>query len=59
MDRIRSVAVPDFSQVNPQHDETLGEFFRAALHRSPHRRPASAYEMAERLEEILAGMEGT
>jgi tRNA A-37 threonylcarbamoyl transferase component Bud32 len=58
MDRIRSVAVPDFSQVNPQHDETLGEFFRAALHRSPHRRPASAYEMAERLEEILAGMGG-
>ena len=56
MDRIRSVAVPDFSQVDPQHDETLGEFFRAALHRSPHRRPASAYEMAERLEEILAGM---
>jgi eukaryotic-like serine/threonine-protein kinase len=56
MDRIRSVAVPDFSQVDPQHDETLGEFFRAALHRSPHRRPASAYEMAERLEEILEGM---
>jgi serine/threonine-protein kinase len=58
MERIRSVAVPDFSQVDPQHDETLGEFFRTALHRSPHRRPQSAYEMAERLEKILAGMGG-
>jgi hypothetical protein len=56
MERIRSVAVPDFSQIDPQHDETLGELFRAALHRSPHRRPASAVEMAERLEEILAAM---
>ncbi len=56
MERIRSVAVPDFSQVDPQHDETLGEFFRTALHRSPHRRPQTAREMAAGLEEILAGI---
>jgi hypothetical protein len=52
IERIRSGAVPDFSQIYPDHDETLGAFFRAALHRSPSRRPASAEEMRERLEEV-------
>ncbi|MFL6259091.1 MAG: serine/threonine-protein kinase [Thermoanaerobaculia bacterium] len=50
--RIRSGLVPDFSQVLPEHDEVLGDFFRAALHRSPARRPADAEEMRERLEEV-------
>ncbi len=56
MERIRSAAVPHFSQIDPDHDATLGEFFRAALHRSPGRRPASAAEMKERLEEIREGL---
>jgi hypothetical protein len=58
MERIRSAAVPHFSQIDPDHDATLGEFFRAALHRSPSRRPASAAEMKDRLEEIRAGLGG-
>jgi hypothetical protein len=55
IERIRSGRVPDFSQiedVGPEHDATLGEFFRDALHRSPARRPASAEEMRARLEEV-------
>jgi hypothetical protein len=52
LERIRSVAVPDFSQVCPDHDATLGELFRSVLHRSPSRRPGSAGEMLEWLEEI-------
>jgi hypothetical protein len=58
MERIRSAAVPHFSQIDPDHDATLGEFFRAALHRSPSRRPASAAEMKDRLEEIREGLGG-
>jgi hypothetical protein len=50
--RIRSGLVPDFSQVLPEHDGVLGDFFRAALHRSPARRPATAEEMRDRLEEV-------
>ncbi|HET9212572.1 MAG TPA: protein kinase [Thermoanaerobaculia bacterium] len=50
--RIRSGLVPDFSQVLPEHDGILGDFFRAALHRSPARRPATADEMRRRLEEV-------
>jgi serine/threonine-protein kinase len=50
--RIRSGVVPDFSQVCPEHDGTLGEFFREALHRSGARRPASAEAMRRRLEEV-------
>ena len=50
--RIRSGLVPDFSQVLPEHDGVLGDFFRAALHRSPARRPATAEEMRGRLEEV-------
>jgi hypothetical protein len=50
--RIRSGVVPDFSQVCPEHDGTLGEFFREALHRSIARRPADAEAMRRRLEEV-------
>jgi hypothetical protein len=52
--RIRSGVVPDFSQVCPEHDGTLGEFFREALHRSIARRPATAEAMRRRLEEVRA-----
>lgn len=55
--RIRSGLVPDFSQVLPEHDGVLGDFFRAALHRSPSRRPASAEEMRRRLEEARDRLE--
>jgi hypothetical protein len=55
--RIQS-GVPDFSQVCPDSDEALGDFFRAALHRSPARRPASAEAMRERLEEVRARLRG-
>jgi hypothetical protein len=54
--RIRSGVVPDFSQVCPEHDGTLGEFFREALHRSAARRPASAEAMRQRLEEVRAAL---
>jgi hypothetical protein len=49
MTRIRAGRVPDFSQTCPEHDEELGEFFRAALHKTITRRPASAREFRERL----------
>jgi hypothetical protein len=49
MTRIRAGRVPDFSQTCPEHDERLGEFFRAALHKTITRRPASAREFRERL----------
>ena len=52
LERIRLGRVPDFAQVCPEHDASLGEFFREALHRSPSRRPASAYELRNRLEEV-------
>jgi hypothetical protein len=52
MSRIRAGVVPDFSQICPEHDGTLGEFFREALHRSAARRPASAEAMRRRLEEV-------
>ncbi|HEY4574498.1 MAG TPA: serine/threonine-protein kinase [Thermoanaerobaculia bacterium] len=55
--RIRSGSVPDFSQVLPEHDGVLGDFFRSALHRSPSRRPASAEEMRRRLEEVRGRLE--
>jgi len=55
--RIRSGSVPDFSQVLPEHDGVLGDFFRSALHRSPSRRPATAEEMRRRLEEVRERLE--
>ncbi len=50
--------VPDFSQVCPDHDEALGDFFRSALHRSPLRRPLTAAAMRERLEVVRARLSG-
>jgi protein kinase-like protein/GAF domain-containing protein len=58
LERIRSGLVPDFSQVLPEHDGVLGDFFRVALHRSPARRPATAEEMRGRLEEVRGRLEG-
>ncbi len=52
VERIGSGRVPDFSQVCPEHDAVLGEFFRQALHRSLSHRPASAGELRRRLEEV-------
>lgn len=49
MTRIRGGRVPDFSQTCPEHDVRLGDFFRAALHKTITRRPASAREFRERL----------
>ena len=53
MNRIRHGRVPDFAQVCPEHDEQLGDFFRAALHKTISRRPASAREFRERLAALL------
>lgn len=52
MTRIKAGRVPDFSQVCPEYDETLGDFFRSALHRSVTRRPATAKEFKKRLEAV-------
>ena len=52
LERVRSGRVPDFAQVCPEHDGHLGEFFREALHRSLSRRPASAWDLRRRLEEV-------
>ncbi len=49
MNRIRHGRVPDFSQACPEHDPLLGDFFRAALHKTITRRPASARELREKL----------
>jgi hypothetical protein len=52
MTRIKAGRVPDFSQVCPEYDEILGDFFRSALHRSVTRRPATARELKKRLEAV-------
>ncbi|HSN89110.1 MAG TPA: serine/threonine-protein kinase, partial [Thermoanaerobaculia bacterium] len=49
MNRIRHGRVPEFSQVLPEYEEALGEFFRSALHKTLSRRPATARELKERL----------
>jgi hypothetical protein len=49
MNRIRHGRVPDFSQVLPEYDGALGDFFRSALHKALPRRPATARELKERL----------
>jgi uncharacterized membrane protein YphA (DoxX/SURF4 family) len=54
MARIRNGRVPDFSQVCPEHDEALGEFFRGALHRNLSLRPANADEFKDRLQKAKA-----
>ncbi len=58
MIRIRNGRVPDFAQVLPELDPQFGDFFRAALHPSVTRRPASASEMRRRLVEIRAQLNG-
>jgi hypothetical protein len=52
MTRIRLGRVPDFAQVCPEYDQALGNFFRAALHRSLSRRPATALELKGLLVEV-------
>ena len=52
MTRIRLGRVPDFAQVCPEYDGALGHFFRAALHRSVSRRPATALELKRLLVEV-------
>ncbi|HEY4594881.1 MAG TPA: protein kinase, partial [Thermoanaerobaculia bacterium] len=49
MSRIRNGRVPDFSQSCPEQDDLLGDFFRAALHKTITRRPATASELKRRL----------
>ena len=55
--RIKSGRVPDFSQVCPDYDPVLGDFFRSALHPSLPRRPASALDMKRRLMEVRSRLE--
>jgi serine/threonine-protein kinase len=57
INRIKSGRVPDFSQVCPDYDPVLGDFFRAALHPSLPRRPASALDMKRRLMEVRSRLE--
>ncbi|HEX3556134.1 MAG TPA: serine/threonine-protein kinase [Thermoanaerobaculia bacterium] len=52
VERIRSGRVPDFAQVCPGRAPTLADFFRAALHRNPSRRPATAHDLRRRLEAV-------
>jgi Protein kinase domain len=58
MTRIRLGRVPDFAQVCPEYDESLGEFFRAALHRNASRRPATALELRQLLVEVRGRIAG-
>jgi GAF domain-containing protein len=54
--RIRMGRVPDLQQLCPgEYDDALAGFFRVALHRSRNRRPASAQELKQRLEEAVRG----
>src|SRR5262249_29654493 len=52
MARIRQGRVPDYEQTRPDLDPALGQFFRAALHRTPGRRPATARDLRKRLQEV-------
>ena len=52
--RIRMGRVPDMLQLRPEYDETLGDFFRGALHRNRNRRPSNAFELKQRLELVRA-----
>jgi Protein kinase domain len=52
MTRIRLGRVPDFAQVCPEYDPALGDFFRAALHKSLARRPGTALEIRQMLVEV-------
>ncbi|HET9227087.1 MAG TPA: serine/threonine-protein kinase [Thermoanaerobaculia bacterium] len=50
--RIRLGRVPDLSHLCPEYDGPLADFFRIALHRHRSRRPGSASELRQRLEEV-------
>ena len=52
--RIKLGRVPEFSQILPELDGTLGELFRSALHKTRARRPASARELRQRLIAVRA-----
>ncbi|HKV10171.1 MAG TPA: protein kinase, partial [Thermoanaerobaculia bacterium] len=52
MMRIRAGRVPELSQVLPEHEGPLSDFFRNALHKNRARRPASAQEMRQQLVEL-------
>jgi hypothetical protein len=52
MTRIRQGRVPDYEQTCPDLDPAFGQFFRSALHRTPARRPGSARDFRQRLEEV-------
>ncbi|HSK81441.1 MAG TPA: protein kinase, partial [Thermoanaerobaculia bacterium] len=54
MMRIKSGRIPEFSQVLPEYDGPLGDFFRSALHKNRARRPGSAQEMRQQLLAIRA-----
>ena len=49
MMRIKSGRVPEFSQILPEYDGPLGDFFRNALHKNRARRPGSAQEVRQQL----------
>jgi hypothetical protein len=55
MARIKQGRVPELTQVLPEADEDLVDFFRTALHRNRARRPATALELKERLEALRPG----
>ncbi|HYN20466.1 MAG TPA: serine/threonine-protein kinase, partial [Thermoanaerobaculia bacterium] len=48
--RIRMGRVPDLSQLCPEYDEGLADFFRGVLHKNKNRRPGNARELKQRLE---------
>ncbi len=50
--RIRMGRVPDLSQLCPEYDDELAEFFRVALNRHKSRRPANAQDFRQRLEAV-------
>ena len=54
--RIRMGRVPDLSQLCPEYDDELAEFFRVALNRHKSRRPANAQELRQRLEVVRGKM---
>ncbi|HJX28519.1 MAG TPA: serine/threonine-protein kinase, partial [Thermoanaerobaculia bacterium] len=55
MARIKQGRVPELTQVLPEADEDLVDFFRGALHRNRFRRPATALELKQRLEALRPG----
>jgi hypothetical protein len=52
--RIRMGRVPDLSQLCPEYDDELADFFRVALNRHKNRRPANAQELRQQLEVVRA-----